>query len=1771
MKKMKTSLLHSGLTLLLCVSMLIGSTFAWFSDGVSSSKNIITAGNLDLEMYWTDDLDSGRWYNVEDNGYNTIFSYDNWEPGYTDVKYIKLVNAGDLALNYKLALTPQNGVGKLAEVINVYFAEGGVAVEQRSDLRNLQAIGLLKSVLNGGSTADGTLLAADQYSPMHPSGEVVMTVAMNMLTTAGNDYMNEDAGTFSITAIATQASFEKDSFGSDYDSNAEYPAILQNSSVSAGVTPVNGKVPAGGVTMNGEKISAFVPEGVVLEDGVDKLTLTVTPLKNTTSDITIVNNEILIPVDVHIKGVDENNTVPIIIDLGEVLPKYLNMGNYRLFHVEDGINNEMTLVNDKTNLSAHNQYTYDSNTGAVSVAMASFSEVALLADTDNGWNGEYNYEWYGDGLAEEYTIVNADELAAFGKIVGGIDDWKDKADNFSGKTVTLLADINLADGEEYNNGEVKIFYPIGASNNRGEYIDRDNATDISDVSSGPNAFQGTFDGNGHTISNFYQNTWEMFGDYNDGYTGTPNYYKDAMGLFGAVWDAEIKNLTVDYFSSDGEFTPTGVIAAFAGGNSTFENIAITNCNPRVYNTGNGGIAGLNYNSTDVETGADNLVFKNITVDNTNTISALWGSYDVSCGGILGRLRDNSQHTNTENGTYNTVSFENCHVAAQMDVYNDVCGNYQYYQYRYSGSLIGTVDYLNETPRISKNYAIGDGKNQGEIVKASNTTVHYGSWNYYYYCEFVKNGNPSYCDKTQDFKYSRVDANADGTPVDGHTHTDPREDNHMICLPFNQLFTGYGWGASHVEVGDLAGVTILDRIQADSAEKFQTKFTGDFLYRVGNQNTVSVGNLFEEIPAEKLPVSVNDSGVWVTIEKIDDSMTVGGTFTKSTTENWEAGTIKFTGTGVVKITIQDYIYCIPTELIVEVVDATNVPQNGKIPNYGTTSVLLGNTSVSTLYLNGGATLYGNGFTIDCTNSPVNGTGNVSENYIIGLAGANLDNVKIVGKVYTEYGAMASNDYNRALVISTGNSTITNCYLSNTAAPIRINSGSLTVKDSTLKGGNFANIDVRSGHLTLDNVTTINQALGNDKAEDGSTVIGLGIVVYYEMVNTSATSITVKNGLTQHNNISSDDTFSNEYAKQFVTAMFGSSNSDLQYKNGNTTWVNTGIILMTSGINVEGAGNKKDVSFMSRTGAVYTVVPTSESIGATPAEDANSAQGVIAPSALLDHDNEAKGNYIPKEAGKNDYCYFDGEKVLISMDQGDTFQYDPFILNATKLGNELSYTVKFNGKLVEQDSKISFNAAGEYTITYTYEDPNNYRLDENGALETFTVTYTKTDVVSVAIVEPEAAHAEFTFVKESTATEEILYNNNTYISAKGVTADGTTWGKITVGDKTIFYPIVTANVNRNTTSKECQVFYYVFKNVLSITDANGTIYSHDQGTGTDGKMPSNLKVIKGNELKVENNVFTNYNDANLSRTAGKIFCYSSSSQEDTPEAFNGALAYKSPSGLSYNGSRNYDAAVIVQYQFTDSNNATYYYYVGYKISNPNNGKSGDGEDTSCITPDTLITLADGSQVRVDSLTGKEELLVWNLETGKYDTAPIVFVDSEQESAYEIIHLYFSDGSDVKVISEHGFFDLDIGKYVYIDAKNYANYVGHRFVKEGDVSEDTWNVITLDKVVVEKEVTTAWSPVTFEHLCYYTNGVLSMPGGIEGLFNIFEVDTDTMSYDKEQMQKDIETYGLFTFEDFNGLIPEIAFEAFNGDYLKVAIGKGLLTWEDIAALAERYIPLM
>ncbi len=227
--------------------------------------------------------------------------------------------------------------------------------------------------------------------------------------------------------------------------------------------------------------------------------------------------------------------------------------------------------------------------------------------------------------------------------------------------------------------------------------------------------------------------------------------------------------------------------------------------------------------------------------------------------------------------------------------------------------------------------------------------------------------------------------------------------------------------------------------------------------------------------------------------------------------------------------------------------------------------------------------------------------------------------------------------------------------------------------------------------------------------------------------------------------------------------------------------------------------------------------------------------------------------------------------------------------------------------------------------------------------------------------------------------------------------------------------------------------------------------------------------------------------------------------------------------------------------------------------------------CITAGTLITLADGRQVPVETLNGNEELLVWNLFTGQFDRANILFIDRDPAQTYKVINLYFSDGTVVKVVSEHAFWDCDLNKYVYLRQQNSLQYIGHWFSKQGmgENGEMYSSKVQLVNVEVKDEYTTLYSPVTYKHLCYYVNGMLSIPGGIEGLFNIFEVDGETMAYDEQAMLRDIELYGLYTYEEFSAIFPvsEDVFNAFSAEYLKVSIGKGLINFERLGKMINQY----
>ena len=236
----KRALLTSVMALVMCVVMLVGTTFAWFTDTASTGVNKIQAGNLDvaLEMW-----DGEKWVDAENQTLNFLQKQGEkqvpsedilWEPGCTyELPQLRIVNKGNLALKYKISIsgakdaTPENDKNdlKLLDVIDWTYDVSGAGGNTTAELgteRHLVA-----------KTADANEDVFD-----------TLTIKGQMQTSAGNDYQGMAIEGIAITVVATQDTVEKDSFGNEYDEDAEYPISVTTGDelqaiVSNATAPVN--------------------------------------------------------------------------------------------------------------------------------------------------------------------------------------------------------------------------------------------------------------------------------------------------------------------------------------------------------------------------------------------------------------------------------------------------------------------------------------------------------------------------------------------------------------------------------------------------------------------------------------------------------------------------------------------------------------------------------------------------------------------------------------------------------------------------------------------------------------------------------------------------------------------------------------------------------------------------------------------------------------------------------------------------------------------------------------------------------------------------------------------------------------------------------------------------------------------------------------------------------------------------------------------------------------------------------------------------------------------------------------------------------------------------------------------------------------------------------------------------------------------------------------------------------------------------------------------
>ena len=430
-KSTKRALLGSVVAMVLCLAMLVGATFAWFTDTASTGVNKIQAGNLDVQLQyataWDEKGNVTTWADAQGKQleFKKAAGAENeailWEPGCTyALPELRVVNKGNLALKYKVAITGINGSAKLNEVIDWTINDADI------NLTEMQ----LKAGEEGAA----------------------FTIKGHMQESAGNDYMNESIDGIAITVVATQNTVESDSFNNTYDANATYPVVAVGDVNTDGDTVIQDRE-------KDPTVIATIPAG---STDAGKLTLVKTE-GQTPANIEIVTGTDAVTTEVRLEDQNGNKVTAAdgkFFTIALQLEKKLNVIGF--YHSETPLTKAESAEAVK---AANDTYYYDAATGLLTFSTDDFSPFTVVTSSSvfNGGNGT---------KANPYLVATGEQALKMENAKGYfklVDDIVVTDEIYlSGKTVTV--DLNghsirleYAAGVKPNNGSV--FYVGGKKGN----------------------------------------------------------------------------------------------------------------------------------------------------------------------------------------------------------------------------------------------------------------------------------------------------------------------------------------------------------------------------------------------------------------------------------------------------------------------------------------------------------------------------------------------------------------------------------------------------------------------------------------------------------------------------------------------------------------------------------------------------------------------------------------------------------------------------------------------------------------------------------------------------------------------------------------------------------------------------------------------------------------------------------------------------------------------------------------------------------------------------------------------------------------------------------------------------------------------------------------------------------------------------------------------------------------------------------------------------------
>lgn len=388
-KTTKRALVMSLVSLFLCFTMLLGTTYAWFTDSVTSAGNKIMAGTLDIQLFMHTETGAveitdesapifGPGSLAQNNAAETL-----WEPGKTQVVYFSIKNNGSLDLKYKVDLIVTAIEKNLHEALVYTITPDAQYGSINADNWDAAGVKQVVSGINAQTQEEGVALKSGH--------EHFFALSVHMIEEAGNQYQNGSI-TFDMVVLASQLASEADSFGNDYDVKAEFP------DTGYGDGNIN---PLGYVEFalydrdpedhNAQKVANVLVPGGAIDDPEQPVTSTLVAASKVYDAVVVADDKGAQTYNVSVTNLKEGNTVPVKYDI--LIGK--GRTGVEVYHYG-------TLIDSD----------YKSSTGYVSFELTEFSPITIVYDAEITENEDDNTGTNGDTtfpVAEVTELAETDE------------------------------------------------------------------------------------------------------------------------------------------------------------------------------------------------------------------------------------------------------------------------------------------------------------------------------------------------------------------------------------------------------------------------------------------------------------------------------------------------------------------------------------------------------------------------------------------------------------------------------------------------------------------------------------------------------------------------------------------------------------------------------------------------------------------------------------------------------------------------------------------------------------------------------------------------------------------------------------------------------------------------------------------------------------------------------------------------------------------------------------------------------------------------------------------------------------------------------------------------------------------------------------------------------------------------------------------------------------------------------------------------------------------